>query len=115
MELNDKDSWATGWGTLKAGGTISRYLMEVEMPILSDSKCKEKFEIVNTTLSICSGETGKNKDTCQGDSGGPLVVYANKRWELAGITSWGYGCGDGGVYTRTSYYYDWIIDQIKNF
>jgi secreted trypsin-like serine protease len=29
---------------------------------------------------------------------------------LIGITSWGYGCGQGtpGVYTRVSEYVDWI-------
>jgi secreted trypsin-like serine protease len=29
------------------------------------------------------------------------------------LTSWGYGCGDGGVYTRVSLYYQWIQD-IRN-
>jgi secreted trypsin-like serine protease len=61
----------------------------------------------------------------KGDSGGPLVVQhtgsdsnpdgvAQGRWFKSGITSWGYGCGDGGVYARTSQYYQWIKDQITN-
>ena len=32
---------------------------------------------------------------------------------LIGLTSFGYGCGDGGVVTRISNYYDWILGQIN--
>ncbi|RNA13676.1 Serine ase stubble, partial [Brachionus plicatilis] len=42
------------------------------------------------------------------------VVKSQDRWQLAGLTSWGYGCGDGGVYTRTSHYYDWIKEVIRS-
>jgi secreted trypsin-like serine protease len=87
--------------------------MEVEMPFLTDARCKQKYPTVNTVVAVCAGEDGQNKDTCQGDSGGPLVVKSQGKWQLAGITSWGYGCGDGGVYTRTSNYYNWIDAQIK--
>lgn len=52
-------------------------------------------------------------DTCQGDSGGPLMYYSYdyNQWMLAGITSYGRGCGESnhaGVYTRASMYIDWI-------
>lgn len=29
-------------------------------------------------------------------------------WTIVGITSYGLKCGDGGVYTRVSYYASWI-------
>lgn len=44
-------------------------------------------------------------DTCNGDTGGPLVaVDPTDRWRVLGITSWGYGCGNGlpSVYARAA-------------
>ena len=41
----------------------------------------------------------------QGDSGGPLVYRRDHRFELVGVTSWGYGCAEEkspGVYANTS-------------
>ena len=109
---------------------------QVTMPWLNDQRCKEKYPTANVTVAVCAGETGGNLDTCQveknsilnqdsiiwsyilfkGDSGGPLVVKSTEdgRYYAGGITSWGYGCNDGGVYTRTSFYYDWISEVIKN-
>ena len=104
-----KTAIATGWGTTRSGGTVSRYLLQVSLPWLTDARCAQKYPTVDVSNAICAGETGGNKDTCQGDSGGPLVVQnPDGKWYLGGITSWGYGCGDGGVYTRTSLYNPWI-------
>ena len=47
----------------------------------------------------------------QGDSGGPLVsAAADGSYRLAGVTSFGRGCGSSaaGVYAFVPHYLDWI-------
>jgi len=67
----------------------------------------------NETM-ICAGVMGGGRDSCQGDSGGPLFqVDANNSRviSIAGITSWGIGCGSAlnpGIYTNVASYTDWI-------
>ena len=99
--------------------SFSRDLLEVCLPIISDAECVVKFPMVDIKTGFCAGEEGAEKDTCGGDSGGPLVVNSYNgedrgNWTVAGLTSFGYGCGDGGVVTRVSNYIDWIKNNIEN-
>jgi len=63
---------------------------------------------------LCAYTPGE--DTCQGDSGGPLFKKGGSPEEdvLYGITSWGIDCGGSypGVYTRISFYYNWIATSM---
>jgi secreted trypsin-like serine protease len=115
-----QDGWATGWGTLFSGGSVSPVNRQVKMPHLTNARCKERFGArLNETRQMCAGEQGQGLDTCQGDSGGPYVCQTKKDsdnekpWYLVGITSWGIGCGNGGVYTKAAYYKTWMEDQIR--
>ena len=62
---------------------------------------------------LCAARDGTGP--CQGDSGGPMMLASDEGDPIqVGITSWGYGgyeCANPnypGVYTRVSYYADWI-------
>ena len=59
-----------------------------------------------------------NLNSVKGDSGGPLSCYDKNEqvWKLAGIVSWGIGCGlakKPGVYTNVAYYLPWILETIQ--
>lgn len=102
-------SYATGWGTLSSGSSsLPTLLYEVALRTWNDTECQGYDYRVDPKTQVCAG--GPNKDTCQGDSGGPLVYFnqATKNWELIGLTSWGFGCGGGGVYNRVQPYRSWI-------
>lgn len=48
---------------------------------------------------------------------GRLNINEPDRYQLVGVTSWGYGCGEGtpGIYTRVSEYMDWISKYSDSF
>lgn len=88
---------AIGWGVTEEGGeAASDELLEVGVPVISNSACALSYPGILPTM-ICAD--GDSIGSCQGDSGGPLIVDGRQ----VGITSWGAGCarpGLPGVYTR---------------
>lgn len=66
--------YAAGWGRTTEGGNPSNVLMEVELPSLDLSVCKETFKKNNRLISdrqfgdtaLCAGDLSGDKDTCQG-------------------------------------------------
>jgi len=123
--LQDKDgelpttAWATGWGAIEHAGDQPPVLQEVELPLVSNEYCQERFEIRNKTINdhmICAHFPEGGKDTCGGDSGGPLSFpNADGVWTQVGVVSYGRRCATKefpGVYARVSKYHDFIKARI---
>ncbi|XP_030095451.1 transmembrane protease serine 11E-like isoform X2 [Serinus canaria] len=106
--------FVTGWGALENDGYSVNQLRQAEVRIISTEVCNRRqvYGGAITAGMVCAGYLDGQVDACQGDSGGPLV-NANSRgiWYLVGIVSWGDDCGKPnkpGVYTRVTYYRNWI-------
>ncbi|XP_066246138.1 venom protease-like [Euwallacea similis] len=124
-EVTSRSAIATGWGATAFGGNNSSHLIEVALNLVDNKNCNvyyrnrqagKTFRGILDETQICAGGND-GRDTCQGDSGGPLQILSPKSnlkkatYDLIGITSFGIGCalgGTPGVYTRISYYLDWI-------
>ncbi|MAQ69946.1 MAG: hypothetical protein CMD23_02485 [Flavobacteriales bacterium] len=105
-------SWVTGWGDTE-GTTNSTQLQVVGVPITTQSNYG--WGQIDSDMIMAGYEDG-GYDSCQGDSGGPMVVLGSDEgtYLQCGIVSWGSGCADPGypgVYTRISYFIDWICDN----
>lgn len=122
----------TGWGWMgqrNERDTVSRMdsakqlqrnpadLQQLALNYLPDALCTKEYGEFYGPGALCAGTLAAGgsiavgKDSCQGDSGGPLTREEDggKR-SLVGVVSGGKGCGAGkpAVYTRLSYYTDWI-------
>ncbi|CAH1378763.1 unnamed protein product [Tenebrio molitor] len=96
----DTVAFVSGWGSTMENGGSSRYLQGAFVLTISESSCEDAYRQSITSRMLCAGLKGGVKDACQGDSGGPLV----NQNVLAGIVSWGKGCGrEGypGVYSNS--------------
>lgn len=122
--------WAAGFGKqtstqkggeyrTNSGGTAiaeSETLRDAVVPLASFNDCVAA--LASTTLEdarqLCAGWNRGGRDTCAGDSGGPLIALDGKGCPyVVGVTSFGSkkGCavaGTYGVYTRLSFFRDWI-------
>lgn len=106
-----------GWGRLSAGGSRPTTLRQVRVKTLANDDWRCVNASFDNDRQFCAMVDGGGKDSCQGDSGGPIHQWMNDHWEQVGIVSYGTGCALAnypGVYTRLSFYYDWIQSHIDN-
>ncbi|XP_015978536.2 ovochymase-2 [Rousettus aegyptiacus] len=120
-----------GWGRLTEDGILPQVLQEVNLPILTRKECVAALLTLKKPISgqtfLCTGFPDGGRDACQGDSGGSLMCQNKKgAWTLAGVTSWGLGCGRGwrnnvqkddqgspGIFTDLSRVLPWIHKHIQ--
>jgi trypsin len=107
----------SGWGTTSSGGSVSRYLQKVSVPVVSNTTCNTMYGGGITARMLCAGDTvNGGEDSCQGDSGGPLIGQQNGNWVQVGVVSWGIGCASAaypGVYTHVANLYSWIAERVN--
>ncbi len=107
LPIQGESAVIVGWGRTR----------EITMSSLSDTLQQAVVQIQQCNLGSNSDRQfcaafGRS-DTCQGDSGGPLMTSVNNSWTCTGIVSYGIGCGNGGYYTRVSYYRSFIDNTIR--
>ncbi|CAG7836946.1 unnamed protein product [Allacma fusca] len=120
--FENDNPFVAGWGAIQFNGPTSVTLREVQLPVVSNSICEEKYKPFKSSqvdsTNICAGFARGGKDACQGDSGGPLMMpQPGQRYILIGVVSYGFRCaepGFPGVYSRVTSHVDWIIDTMKN-
>lgn len=122
-DLAGKTGWVVGWGTTSERGANADTLMEAAVPVVSNATCNAVYNRAAgyddpiTDRMLCAGRIDGGIDACLGDSGGPLLVRIDDEWRVAGIVSWGEGCGEPGfygVYARVSALLDFVAAYVPD-
>lgn len=132
--LTEAESNALGIGSTSINGLVAGWgdteprddeccfpseLRSVDVPVHTGTTCDRNLgddpELrFSTDYQLCAGRLGRGEalgaDTCQGDSGGPLYVTVGDAVRVAGVTSFGVGCGQTsyGIYARVTSLGPWI-------
>lgn len=107
-----------GWGSTDENCQVYDTLLRMAaVPMGTDgpscstqgSKTVSPSDDYDVNSQCCAGKyTGAMRYPGCGDSGGPLLANDNGDWYQVGMVSWSYGVPYPDVFTRVSYFGDWI-------
>ncbi|XP_053676663.1 uncharacterized protein LOC128726846 [Anopheles nili] len=114
---------SNGWG--KERGVFANVMKKITVPVISRSNCTRMLRFAGLGPFfrlrdgfMCAGGEA-NVDMCKGDGGSPLACQSSTgSFVLAGIVSWGIGCGGydvPGVYVSVANYVSWINERIVEY
>jgi len=118
--LSGRGLVVSGWGLLsEQSRRLSPSLQVVEVSLKPQSECVAAYRKLTPLISsqMCAGVAGGGRDSCAGDSGGPMVLLHSGRYFLAGLVSFGRGCGREtfpGVYTKLEPYLPWVMETLAS-
>lgn len=120
--FNGQRCWLAGWGKDAFGerGAFQSVLKKVDLPVIDHAQCESALRF-HTKLgryfrlhqsALCAGGE-RGKDACEGDGGAGLYCTDPNSGltKVAGLVSWGVGCGQkgvAGIYTNLAQFYRWI-------
>jgi hypothetical protein len=118
-----RKTWASGWGSTDPWASTSLgpdTIQSIQLQVLAGptaTSCgKWGPTVFNGAHHVCAGISLEWGGPCVGDSGGPLATVFNRRWHLAGVTSFGSsplaaGCSHPelpSLFSRVSNYSTWV-------
>uniref|UniRef100_H3DDK1 Peptidase S1 domain-containing protein n=1 Tax=Tetraodon nigroviridis TaxID=99883 RepID=H3DDK1_TETNG len=112
--LETAECYIAGWGSTREGGSLTNLLQKAAVRLIQQAAAGAYGDAL-TPHMMCAGYMEGGRDTCLGDSGGPLCRHLSGQWFVAGVTSWGHGCGRvgfPGIYTRVTSVRSWIATYL---
>jgi secreted trypsin-like serine protease len=109
----------SGWGRTSNSNNLPDILQKASIPVINTATCNSELNGIGNAWEghICLFDPSERIGSCNGDSGGPLNCPSGGSTVVAGVTSWGVSSNGNclqsypSVYTRVSYYYNWIINN----
>lgn len=122
--------FVAGWGDTQETGSPAQVLLQLQVPVVDNKICRRQATQAGAEYadyqirdSVICADAFEGRRFWSGDSGGPLMlpIYQNESFPNSfpfyqiGLVSFSFEFDDvvvPDIYTRVSYYGDWIEEQI---